>query len=98
MAKWTTNMKLDPIDPYTEDDVLFEWGDFLNGADVAVAEVTAVNATVQSFNIVNSAQDVSCRFTSGIIGLDAEITCKITTSDGTPRKEKRTTSIPVRSL
>ena len=98
MAEWSTTLKLDFIDPYTEDDFLFEWGPYLDGANITAQEVTAVNGTIASSNIVNSAQDVTCRVTSGVVDVDLELTCKITTDDATPRKEKRTVTIPVRSL
>lgn len=99
MADWTEMMRLHPQDPYAEIDYLFEWGPFLAGANLAVAEVLATGATVENYAVVNAAQDVTCRIKSGVAATGAiELSCSIETDDSPPRKDKRSVTIGVHDL
>lgn len=99
MATWTRNLEL-PKDPYAEDDYLFEWGDFLNGSNIASTLVEGANCVVASYSIVNLSQDVTCRITGGTLAeLDATtVSCKVTTDDVPARKDKRTVTLDIVSL
>jgi len=97
MATWTRNLAL-TRDPYAEDDYLFEWGEFLDGANITATLVEGVNCTVASYAIVNLSQDVTCRITGGVESIAATLSCKITTDDSTPRLDKRTVTLNIASL
>ena len=98
MAIWNASLRLPALDPYTEEDFLFEWGDYLNGSNIAAMEVSAVNATVDTSAIVNAAQDVTCRISQAILDSDVVLSCKITTNDSPPRKDKKSVTIAAQSL
>lgn len=97
MATWTRTLSL-VKDLYDEEDYLFDWTDWLDGSNIADALIEATDLTVDSQDIVNLSQGVTCRLADGTLGETSVFSCKITTDDVPARLVKRSVSITVTSL
>lgn len=97
MATWTRTLSF-VKDVYEEDDYLWDWSDWLDGANINSALVEATDLTVDSYSIVNLSQGVSCRLSAGTLGESGTVSCKVTTDDSTPRLSKRSVEFTAVSL
>ena len=97
MATWTRTLSL-AKDLYDEEDYLFDWTDWLDGSNIVSALVEATDLTVDSQDIVNLSQGVTCRLADGTLGETSVISCKISTDDVPARLVKRSVSMTVTTL
>lgn len=97
MATWTRTLRF-VKDTYSEDDYLWDWSDWLDGANIDSALVESTDITVDSYDIVNLSQAVTCRLSAGTLGESGTVSCKVTTDDSTPRLSKRSVEFSVVAL
>jgi len=95
---WTESARLPPHDPTGDDVYVFECAGWLDGSDIASADVTSSDLTILSVAITNSNQNVSYRITAGVADTDATVSLTVTNDDAQPRIMKRSVKIAVKDL
>jgi len=97
MATWTRTLRF-VKDIYENDDYLWDWTDWLDGANISSTLVEATDLTVDSYSIVNSSQGVTCRLSAGTLGETSTLSCKITSDDVPARLSKRSVEFTAAAL